>query len=86
MPTCNTVYYEPYTVKKGYRFPVPSRDVTKQTLPGRDNLGRVGLVTSRLETGKTITFLQCTCRSVPLGLQDPFTLYSTRTSAPSTPT
>jgi hypothetical protein len=35
-----TVYYlahrsSNYTVKKGYRFPVPSRDVTHQTLPGR---------------------------------------------------
>jgi hypothetical protein len=47
-----------YTVKKGYCF---SRDVTNQTLPGREllnysRLGRVWLVTSRLETGKTINF------------------------------
>jgi hypothetical protein len=45
-------------------FPVPSRDVTSQTLAGRELLnysrpGRVWLVTSRLGTGKTITFLQC---------------------------
>ncbi len=25
-----------YSVKKGYHFPVPSRDVTYQTLPGRE--------------------------------------------------
>jgi hypothetical protein len=42
-------------------FPVPSRDVTNQTLPGWEllnyfRLERVWLVTSRLGTGKTITF------------------------------
>jgi hypothetical protein len=41
-----------YTVKKGYRFPVPSRYVTNQTLPDREKFnysrpGRVWLVTSR---------------------------------------
>ncbi len=49
-----------HTVKKVIVFPVPSRDVINQTLPGRELLiyssGRVWLVTSRLGTGKTITF------------------------------
>jgi hypothetical protein len=54
-----------YTVKKGYRFSLPSRDATYQTLPGWELLnysqpGRVWLVTSRLGTGKiTNFFLQC---------------------------
>ncbi len=53
----------PYTLKKRLSvFPVPSRDVTNQTLPGREllNYSRpywVWLVRSRLGTGKTITFL-----------------------------
>jgi hypothetical protein len=43
--------YSTYTVKKGYRFSHPSRDVTNQTLPDREFLdfsrrGRVWLVTS----------------------------------------
>jgi hypothetical protein len=56
---------EQYTVKKVIVFPVPSRDVTNQTLPGREKFnysrpGRFWLVTSRQGTGKTITFfLQC---------------------------
>ncbi len=42
-------------------FPVPSRDVTNQILPDREKLncsrpGRVWLVTSRLGTGKSLTF------------------------------
>jgi hypothetical protein len=42
-------------------IPIPSRDVTNQTLPGWENLsysrpGRVWFVTSRLGTGKLITF------------------------------
>jgi hypothetical protein len=46
-----------YTVKKVNNFPVPSRDVTDKTLPGRKLLnysrpGRVWSVTSRLGTGK----------------------------------
>jgi hypothetical protein len=50
-----------YTVKKVIVFPVPSGDVINQTLHGRELLnysrpGRVWLVTSRLGTGKTITF------------------------------
>ncbi len=56
-----------YTVKKVSDFPVPSRDVAKQTLPGREyciliipdqwEFGRpVWLVTSRLGTGKSQTF------------------------------
>ena len=49
------------TVKKVIGFPVPSRDVTNQTHPGRELLnyfrrGRVWLVTSRLGTVKSITF------------------------------
>ncbi len=47
--------------KKGYRFPVPSRDVTNQTPPGRElwncfRPGKVWLATSQLGAGKTITF------------------------------
>ncbi len=47
--------------KKVIVFPVHSRDVTNQSLPGRELLnysrpGRVWLVTSPLGTGKTITF------------------------------
>jgi hypothetical protein len=53
-----------YNVKKVNDFPVTSRtsrDVTNQTLPGREYLnysrpGRVWLVTSRLGTGKWQTF------------------------------
>ncbi len=54
-----------YTVKIFNDFPVPSRDVTNQTLPGQEQLnysrpGRVWLVTSQLGTGKAVTFLlQC---------------------------
>ncbi len=56
-----------YTAKKNLHFPVPSRSVTNQTLPGRGpgiikffTSGRVWIVTSRLGTGKTLTiFLQC---------------------------
>ncbi len=49
------------TVKNVIDFPVLSRDVTNQTLPGRKLLNyslleRVWLVTSRLETGKSLTF------------------------------
>jgi hypothetical protein len=58
-----TVYrfHPAYTVKKVIVFPVPSRDVTNQTLTCREKFnnslpGRVWLVTSRLGTGKTITF------------------------------
>jgi hypothetical protein len=50
-----------YTVKKVIDFLVPSRDVTDQTLQDREKLnysrpGRVWSVTSRLRTGKSITF------------------------------
>ncbi len=50
-----------YTVKKFGDFPVPSQDVTNQTLTGSEKLnysqpGRVWLVTFRLETGKLLTF------------------------------
>jgi hypothetical protein len=49
-----------YTVKKVNHFPVPSRDVTDQTLSGREKLnysrpGRFWSVTSRLGTGKRLT-------------------------------
>jgi|688.fasta_scaffold537622_1 hypothetical protein len=49
------------TVKKVIIFPVPSRDVTNQTLSGRELLNyswpvRVWLVTKRLRAGKTIIF------------------------------
>ncbi len=49
----------PLHCKKGYRFPVPSRDVINQTIPwpGIIKLFPVWLVTSRLGgTGETITF------------------------------
>jgi hypothetical protein len=60
----------PYTVKKFIDFPVPRRDVTDQTLPGREYFnysrpGRVWSVTSRLGTGKSVTFFY----SVPSGRQ-----------------
>jgi hypothetical protein len=47
--------------KKVSDFPVPSRDVTNQTLPERELLnysppGRVWLVTFRLGTRKSLTF------------------------------
>jgi hypothetical protein len=50
-----------YTVKKVGDIPVSSRDVTYQILPGREKLnysrlGRVWLVTYRLETGMSPTF------------------------------
>jgi hypothetical protein len=31
-----SVYVRKYTVKKGYRFPFPSRDDTNQTVLGRE--------------------------------------------------
>ncbi len=62
--------------KKVGDFP-PRRDVTKQTLPGREqkNLsrpGRVWLVTSRLGMGKSLTFFYSVCmkaRTIKLALQ-----------------
>jgi hypothetical protein len=42
-------------------FPVPSRDVPNETLPGRES-GGVWFVTSRLGTGKSLSFLQCNLR------------------------
>jgi hypothetical protein len=50
-----------YTVKKVSDIPVPSQDVTYQTLPGREysfyyRPGRVWLVTSLLGTGMSLTF------------------------------
>ncbi len=61
--TCYLLWSRNYCTlyKKVIVFPVPSRDATNQTLPGWEFLnysrrGRVWLVTSRLGTGKTITF------------------------------
>ena len=56
---CTPEYWD-CTVKKVSDFPVPSRDVTNQTLPGRELLNyswpqRVWLVTYRLGVGKTLT-------------------------------
>ncbi len=60
-------------------FPVPSRDVTNQTLPSRELLiysrsGRVWLVTSLPGTGKTITFF--TVYTVHTLLLKPWALYT----------
>jgi hypothetical protein len=61
-----TIHCRGHTGKKVSGFPVRSRDVTNQTLPGLESLNyslpvRVWLVTYRLGTGKSITsFLQCT--------------------------
>jgi hypothetical protein len=61
-----------YTVnKKVCNFPVPSRDVTDETLPGREKLnysrlGRVSSVTSRLGTGKQITLFYSVCTETHL--------------------
>jgi hypothetical protein len=60
-----------YTVKKVIVFPVPSRDVTNHTLPGRELLnysrpGRIWLVTSRLGTGKSISFFYSVVSIRPL--------------------
>jgi hypothetical protein len=57
------------TVKKVNDFPVPSRDVTNQTLSGRELLnysrpGRIWYVTSWLGSGKSGTFFH----SVPAAL------------------
>ncbi len=53
------IYDTGYTVKKDCHFPIPSRDVTDQTLPGREYFnfsrpGRVWSVTSRLGNGKIV--------------------------------
>ncbi len=58
---CLDTFAHRYTVRKLIDFPVPSRDVTDQTLPGREKFnysrpGRVWSVTPRLGTGKSITF------------------------------
>jgi hypothetical protein len=56
-----------YTVKKGYRLSRPQLDVNNQT---RERIklfppGRVWLVTSRLETGKSVTFFTvCVVKNV----------------------
>ncbi len=61
-PPCQlTIRYDTtesmYTVKKGYRFSRPrSRDVTNQTKLNYSRSERVWLVTTRLGTGKPITF------------------------------
>jgi hypothetical protein len=56
---------ERYTVKKGYPFPVPSRDVTNQTFTGRELFkyfrpGRVWLESFAGERKTANLFLQCT--------------------------
>jgi hypothetical protein len=61
-----------YTEKKVIVFSVPIRDVTNQTLSGREllnysRLGRVWLVTSRLGSGKTITFFYSVAYSIIIG-------------------
>jgi hypothetical protein len=56
----------PYTVKKVTDFPVPSRDVTNQTLPGWEyysHPGRVWLVTSRLGTDISLNFFAVYART-----------------------
>jgi hypothetical protein len=55
------IVFDIHCLKKVSYFPVPSWDVTYQTLSGVEyfnyfRLGRVWLVTS---TGKSLTFLQC---------------------------
>ncbi len=55
-----------YIVKKGYSFPVTSRENDNLTLPGRELLnysrtGRVWLVTSQPEPGKTLAFFTVYC-------------------------
>jgi hypothetical protein len=49
-------------------FPGPNLDVTNQTLPGREKFnysrqGRVWIVTSRLGTGKSLTFFDSVAKS-----------------------
>ncbi len=66
---CNVWWHEEQTpsrlsvtlLKKVCHFPVPCRDVTYHALPGREyfnysRLGRVWYLTSRLGTGKSLTF------------------------------
>jgi hypothetical protein len=57
--------------KKGSNFPGFSQDVTNQTHPGRELLKysppwRFWLVTSRLGTGKSLTFFYNLCPPPPL--------------------
>jgi hypothetical protein len=59
-----------YTVKKFIDFTVLSRDVSDQTLLGREKfnyswLGRVPAVTPRLGTGKSITFFDSVQHPTP---------------------
>jgi hypothetical protein len=58
--------------EKVYDFPILSRDVTNQTLPGGEQFnysqaGRVWLVTSRLGTGKLLAFLYSVPPPTPRG-------------------
>jgi hypothetical protein len=58
--------------KRVYCFPVPSRDLTYQTLPWREKLnysrpGRVWLVTSRLGTGKPLAFFTVVVVTISIG-------------------
>ncbi len=57
-------------------IPVPSRDVTNQTLSGQELLkysrqGRVWQVTSRLGTGKSLTFFYSLLYGAWLGTEVP---------------
>jgi hypothetical protein len=55
------IFFKGTLLEKFSSFPVPSRDVTYQTLPGRElfnysRTGSVWYVTSQLGTGKLLTF------------------------------
>ncbi len=74
-----------YNVKKVIDFPVPSRYVTDQTLSGREFFNysrpeRVWSVTSRLWTGKSITFYYSVCYQTEVPFL--FELIPYRKSAP----
>ncbi len=56
-----------YTVKKISRFPVPSRDVTNQTLPGREDLTYRESLVNDIPAGDgkiANIFLQCTVQPI----------------------
>jgi hypothetical protein len=81
-----------YTVKeKSIVFPFPRRDVTNQTLPGRELLnysrpGRVWLVTPWLGTGKTITFFTVYLHPpLPLSVYRANNIYGNEFATQSTP-
>jgi hypothetical protein len=83
-----------YTVKKVNDFPVPSRDVTHTKLSlARKNLyfscpARVWLVTSRLGTGKSLTFFYSVCTAMYICGQVKITsstVHESTVSAPAEP-